>query len=451
MTGDTLAAPASGANFSDAILQNRIQAAKLSDDDSWIEIGPTQLAYDEWAQAGLAFPDLDRMRKYRLQRIVHGLNQRDLAGILLFDPISIRYACDITQNQLWNGHDTFRACLVCADGHMVLWEQRGRKSASRINSLVSEIRSGGCFSYKSIGAGSMDGAAKFAGQIEQILQQHVGTNRRLAVDNIPIAGFIALEDKLIDISNGEELMQRARAIKGKDEILAMRCALFACEQSVAAMRKLVRDGLCEDELWTELGRQNLKRGGEGMFARTLVSGPRTNPWYQECAPRFLSAGELLAFDTNMIGCFGMYTNISRTWFVGDGEPTSRQLEIHKIAHDHISENAQLVRPGATFRELGRTGHELPAPYDSQRHNTLFDGIGLSCEWPAIKGAQDWEQYGYDGVLQPGMVLCAEAYVGEDDGPDGVKLADQLLVTETGFENLTRCPFDPHLMVMTGSK
>ncbi|MBL4891754.1 MAG: aminopeptidase P family protein [Rhizobiaceae bacterium] len=445
MTGSAISMSNSETNFSDTVLQNQMQTAKLSDDGSWIEIGPTQFAYDGWAQVGLVHPDLGRMREYRLQRIVRGLNQRDLAAILLFDPVSIRYACDITQNQLWNGHDTFRACLVCADGHMVLWEQRGRKSASRINSLVNEIRSGSCFSFKSTGARCEEGAAKFAGQIEEILQHHAGCNRRLAVDNIPIAGFVALEDKLIDISNGEELMHRARAIKGEDEILAMRCALFACEQSVAAMRELFGNGLCEDDLWAELHRQNLKRGGEGILARTLVSGPRTNPWYQECAPRYFSAGELLAFDTNMIGCFGMYANISRTWFVGDGEPTSRQLDLHKIAHDHISENAQLVRPGATFRELGRTGHVLPAAYDSQRCNTLFDGIGLGGEWPAIKVDQDWEQYGYDGVLQPGMVLCVGAYVGEDGGPDGVKLADQLLVTETGFENLTKCPFDPKLM------
>lgn len=445
MTGNAFSVSISDANFSDTILQNQAQTAKLFDDGSWIEIGPTQIAYDEWALAGFSYPNLDRMREYRLQRIVRGLNQRDLAGILLFDPVSIRYACDITQMQLWNGHSTFRACLVCADGHMVLWEQRGRKSASRTNSLVNEIRSGSCFSYKSTGARCKEGAAKFADEVEQILQHHAGCNRRLAIDNIPIAGFVALEDKLIDISNGEELMERARAIKGEDEILAMRCAIFSCEQSVAAMQKLVQSDACEDHLWAELHRQNLKRGGEGILARTLVSGPRTNPWYQECAPRYLKAGELVAFDTNMIGCFGMYINISRTWFVGDGEPTSRQSDIYKIAHDHISENAQLVRPGATFRELGRTGHELRAPYDSQRPNTLFDGAGLSREWPAIKYAQDWEQYGYDGVLQPGMVLCVGAYVGEDGGPDGVKLADQLLVTETGFENLTKCPFDPKLM------
>ena len=44
-----------------------------------------------------------------------------------------------------------------------------------------------------------------------------------------------------------------------------------------------------------------------------------------------------------------------------------------------------------------------------------------------------------------MMLCVEAYVGEVGGPDGIKLEDQLLVTEDGYENMVVCPFDPLLM------
>ena len=53
--------------------------------------------------------------------------------------------------------------------------------------------------------------------------------------------------------------------------------------------------------------------------------------------------------------------------------------------------------------------------------------------------------GNEGVLEPGMMLCVEIYAGEVGGPDGVKLEDQLLVTEDGVENMVNCPFDPLLM------
>jgi hypothetical protein len=55
---------------------------------------PTALALAEWREAGLEFPDLPRMRLSRLDRLVAAGVVRDLGGLLLFDPLSIRYATD---------------------------------------------------------------------------------------------------------------------------------------------------------------------------------------------------------------------------------------------------------------------------------------------------------------------------------------------------------------------
>ena len=51
------------------------------------QIGPGDLAISEWHQAGLTIPNLDKMQEYRLERICTILKQRELAGILLYDPI----------------------------------------------------------------------------------------------------------------------------------------------------------------------------------------------------------------------------------------------------------------------------------------------------------------------------------------------------------------------------
>ena len=107
---------------------------------------------------------------------------------------------------------------------------------------------------------------------------------------------------------------------------------------------------------------------------------------------------------------------------------------------------ELVAPGVSFRELSEKGHQLPEKYVPQRYGSRFHGVGLCDEWPAIKYPIDWEERGYDGVLEAGMMLCVEAYIGAVDETDGVKLEDQLLVTDDGVENLTNCPFDPLLMV-----
>ncbi len=415
------------------------------DNNDRIEIGPTELAYNEWQLAGLECPDLPAMRQFRRDRLVAQINQRELAGVLLYDPLSIRYATDTTHMQLWASHNPFRACLILADGHMVLWEYGGYDYMSSYNPLVKEVRSGGSFFYFATGSRTEEKAELFAGQIDSLLRERCGKNRRLAVDKIQIAGLRALDHLGIQVADGEELMEMTRAIKGPDEIKAMRCAMWACEQSVAKMRDFTQPGLTENDIWAELHKENIKRGGEWIETRILSSGPRTNPWFQECGPRILQNNEILAFDTDLIGCYGMCSDISRTWFIGDGQPTQRQKDMHAVAYEHIMTNAELVRPGVTLKELSYLGHQLPDIYIKQRYGSRFHGVGLCDEWPAIKYPIDWEERGYDGVLEAGMMLCVEAYVGEVGGPDGIKLEDQLLVTEDGFENLTQCPFDEKLM------
>jgi Xaa-Pro dipeptidase len=113
-------------------------------DNDRAEIGPTQLAFDEWAAAGIEAPNLAVMRQHRLNRLVAAINERDVGGLLMFDPLNIRYATDSSNMQLWNTHNPFRACLVCPDGYMVLWEYKGPGLAilSEFNPLVREVRGG---------------------------------------------------------------------------------------------------------------------------------------------------------------------------------------------------------------------------------------------------------------------------------------------------------------------
>jgi hypothetical protein len=79
-------------------------------DNDRVEIGPTQLAFREWAAAGLTPPEPGRMREFRWKRLTQALVDRDIGGLLMFDPLNIRYATDTTNMQLWNSHNPFRAC-----------------------------------------------------------------------------------------------------------------------------------------------------------------------------------------------------------------------------------------------------------------------------------------------------------------------------------------------------
>ena len=73
------------------------------------------------------------------------------------------------------------------------------------------------------------------------------------------------------------------------------------------------------------------------------------------------------------------------------------------------------------------------------------GVGLCDEWPLVAYPDQMVPGAFDYALEPGMVLCIEALISPEGGDFSIKLEDQVLVTEDGYENLTTYPFDPALM------
>lgn len=430
------------------------RGARLGDgspnDNDRVEIGPTQLAFAEWQAAGLALPDLAAMREFRWRRLTQAIIARDYGGILLFDPLNIRYATDTTNMQLWNSHNPFRAVLLCADGHMVIWDYKQAPFLSAFNPLVAEVRSGASFFYAVSGDRGGADARAFAGQIDEVMRAHAGTNRRLAVDKIMVAGLRALETAGFQVMEGEEVTERARAIKGPDEIAAMRCAHHACEMAVAGMEAFAREavpngGVSEDDIWAELHRGNIRRGGEWIETRLLASGPRTNPWFQECGPRIVQSGEIVAFDTDLIGAYGICIDISRSWWIGPGRPSNAMISAMNHALDHVRDHQARLAPGVTIRELTHGGHQLDAQYWRQKYSCKMHGVGLCDEWPFVPYPDGWVDGAFEAALESGMVLCTEALVSPEGGDFSIKLEDQVLITGTGCEVLTTYPFDPRLL------
>ncbi|KDN28897.1 peptidase M24 [Vibrio fortis] len=429
---------------------SRRRAAQLKPDGSVndndrVEIGPTALAFQEWADLGLTPPNLQKMREYRLKRIVDQLQARDLAGVLLFDPLNIRYATDSTNMQLWIAHNHARACFVSAEGYMILWDFHNCEHLSAHLPLVKEVRNGASFFYFETGNRTNEHAHHFAKEIADIVKRHGGGSNRIAVDKIEIVGLRELDKQGLDIFDGQEVMELARAVKNIDEINAMRCSIASTEIAMKKMQEATVPGVTENDIWSVLHAENIKRGGEWIECRILSSGPRTNPWFQECGPRVVKEGELLAFDTDLIGPYGFCADLSRTWLIGDVEATEEQRHLYRVAYEHIQHNMEILKPGMTFEEVTRSGLLLPEQYRPQRYGVMMHGVGLCDEYPSIRYPEDLEGHGYDGVLEPGMALCVEAYVGAVGGKEGVKLEDQVIITEDGFENLTNYPFEKELL------
>ncbi|SFR48188.1 dimethylsulfonioproprionate lyase DddP [Litoreibacter janthinus] len=427
----------------------RLGDGNLNDNDR-IEIGPTLLAYQEWEEAGLALPDLERMREFRWTRLTQHIVERDWGGLLMFDPLNIRYATDSTNMQLWNTHNPFRAVLLCADGYMVIWDYKNSPFLSKFNPLVREQRSGADLFYFDRGDRIDVAADVFATQVRELIAEHGGSNSRIGVDKIMIHGLRALEAQGFEVMPGEECTEKSRSIKGTDEILAMRAACFSCEAAVLEMENFARlnvpnGGTSEDDIWAVLHAENIRRGGEWIETRLLASGQRTNPWFQECGPRITQNNEIISFDTDLVGAYGICCDISRSWWIGDEAPRQDMIDAMKHGHEHIMTNMEMLKPGISINELSARTHVLHDKFQAQKYGCLMHGVGLCDEWPLVAYPGKHVDGAFDYELQPGMTLCVEALVGEVGGDFSIKLEDQVLITEDGYENLTKYPFDAALM------
>ena len=415
-------------------------------DNDRVEIGPTALAFEQWRALGLQPPNLERLRAFRLQRLCEQLQANDYAGILLFDPLNIRYATDTTNMQLWVAHNPARACWVSADGYVILWDFHNCRHLSAHLPLVNEVRTAPPLFFFGSGRTTQAQSERFAAEVDAVVRERAGANRRLAVDRIEWLAGKALEARGLTLFEGQAVTELARVIKGDEEIRAMRCAVAACDAALAVLVQHIEPGISENALWSHLHAENIRRGGEWIETRIMSSGPRTNPWFQESGPRVMADGDLIALDTDMVGPYGMCADISRTWLVGDGRASAEQRDLFAVAFEHIRRNKGLIRPGVGFAELTQRCHHLPEQYRAQRYSVMMHGVGQCDEFPSIYYPEDRLAGAVDEfVLMPGMALCVEAYVGAVGGGQGVKLEEQVVVTETGCETLDRTPFDPRLM------
>lgn len=383
--------------------------------------------------------DRGALRRYRLERVRRELRRRDFGGALLIDPINIRYACDVANMQVWALHNKCRYVYVPTDGPVVLFDYGCAKHLSQGYDLIGEVRTATPHTYFTNGGRHGEHIGAFAREIADLVRRHGAGNKRLAVDKLDPLGTHALEREGVTVTDGEELMEWARVIKNADEIVAMKEAIGACEAGIEAMWRALKPGMTENEVWAHLHATNIAKGGEWIECRLLASGERTNPWFQECSDRVIQPGDIVAFDTDLIGPNGYCADISRAWVAGERRPTDEQHLLYQTALDNLHHNLGLVKAGLGFREFAEKSFRLKDEFVDRRYSCIMHGVGLCDEYPFTSYREDFERWGFDGEFEAGMTVCIEALIGKVGGKECVKLEQQILVTETGYELLSKAP------------
>ena len=385
---------------------------------------------------------ISKVRSYRHERLRKQVIEHDCAAILLYDPLNIRYATDCSDMQIWTMHNPARYAILCAQGPTISFEFSSAMHLAQGLDKVDEVRPAISWFYFAAGSRIDEKVKLWAREVADVVRTNGGGNMRLAIDKLEPAGVDALRAEGIEIVEGQELTEKARMIKSSDEIEVMRWTIKVCEQGMWRMRENSIAGKSENEIWAELHYENIRNGGEWIETRLLAIGQRTNPWFQESSDHVGKDGDLLSFDTDLVGPYGYCADISRSWTIGLVPPSDAQRKIYDFARKEIEHNMALIKPGISFDEFSQKSMRIPQHYHQNRYSCAFHGVGLCDEYPYVPTHVDWEKgEGYGGTIEEGMVLCVESCTGLNDGPQTVKLEIQVLVTANGVEQLDTFPFE----------
>ena len=312
--------------------------------------------------------NFQKLRSYRLDRVKKELEKNNLEACILFDPVNVRYALDTVNMSVYNMHNLTRYCFVPVDGPVILYEYFNCEGLSSHLNLIDEIRPAITWDYFSNGDQAGVQLKKWVNEIKDLSDSHF-KSKKVAIDVINGPAVTALNKADIQVVDAKLILEQARVIKSSEELKCMKAAIEVAEIGVVKMRNELKAGMTEDELWSILHKTNIEHGGEWIECRILSSGERTNPWMQESSNKIIQRGEIVSFDTDMVGPYGYCADISRA-FVEGNKFNSDQKKLYQMVVEHINHNARLIKPGMSFKEFTEKSWKLPEEYYGNRYSCM---------------------------------------------------------------------------------
>jgi Xaa-Pro aminopeptidase len=377
---------------------------------------------------------LENLRVERLARFQAAMRARDVEACLLFNEPNVRYATGASAMPVYVMSTFARCALVPQEGPPILFEHPN--SIHRSRTRVPDVRPMHAWEFFDDPAAE---AAAWADTATDALKELglTHTKTTVAVDRLGAPAFLALIERGWTLRDSAPVTQEARRVKTPEELALFELNAPLIYEMLETVEEAIEPGISERELLAEMARTMLRGGGEYLATNTICSGPNTNPWRAEATDRRIAPGDLVFVDTDTVGIEGCFFCVSRTFPVDP--PSPEQTATYDEARDWVEKMKELVRPGITCGDLAAQAPAIPARFVEQRYECMVHGIGLEEENPSVCHPQD-RQSNADTVIEPGMILVVECYMGEVGADHGVKLGDEVVVTDEGSRTLVPYPW-----------
>lgn len=411
--------------------------------------------------------DYERLRKERLAKLRRELDQSELGALLAFDFSNIRYM-SATNIGTWAIDKLIRFALITRNSDPIVWDFGSAAKHHQIyNPWLGEthteadadphaphhgaarprVESGARAGISTLRGAFPPGAPiadNVAAKIKRELEKFGLLNEPLGVDIIEMPILAALQRAGITVVDGQQVFLEARRIKTHDEIMLLTQACSMVDSAYEELYEFLRPGVRENQAVGLVAKTLYDLGSEFVEGVNAISGERCSPHPHVFSDRLIRPGDPAFFD--ILHSFNGYrTCYYRTFAVGSA--SSAQKDAYTRAREYMDRAIAMVRPGATTADivsLWPKAQEFGFPDEESAFALQYGhGVGLSIwEKPIFSRLTSFD---HPEVLEEGMVFALETYWPAADGWGAARIEEELVVTASGAEVITKFPAEELLV------
>ena len=383
--------------------------------------------------------DFDRLRRERLARVKKLLKQSEMGALLCFDMNNVRYIT-ATHIGTWAQDKINRFTLLPQDDEPILWDFG---SAAKHHQLyapwLGEGRSrAGISLLRGAMSPEMGRAEDVARKIKIELAERGLDKEPLGVDVAEVPVLFALQKEGLEIVDGQQLMSNARLIKTEDEIMLLNIAAAQVDAAYDELYRAMKPGMKENEAVGLVSKVLYDLGSEYVEAVNAISGERCNPHPHVFSDRMLRPGDPVYYDI-LQSYMGYRTCYYRCFTIGYA--SHAMVDAYKRCREYLDAAIELVRPGCTTGQIAAVwpkATDFGFPNEEAAFALQYGhGVGLAIwEKPVISRLVSLN---HPVEIKPGMVFALETFWPSTDGWSAARIEEEIVVTETGHEIITRFP------------
>jgi Xaa-Pro aminopeptidase len=388
--------------------------------------------------------DFDRLRRERLARVKALLETSEMGAVLCFDMNNVRYIT-ATHIGTWAQDKISRFTLLPQKDEPILWDFGSAARHHQQNCpWLGERSRAGIPLMRGAMSPEMGRAEDVARKIKVELEKRGLHDQPVGVDVVEPPVLFALQQEGLTIIDGQQLMSDAREIKTVDEISLLTHSAAMVDAAYHELYRAMKPGMRENEAVGLVAKVLYDLGSEYVEGVNAISGERCSPHPHVFSDRMLRPGDPVYYDV-LHSYMGYRTCYYRCFAIGSASHALK--DAYTRCRDYLDAAIELVRPGRTTAEIAAVwprAKEFGFPDEETAFALqMGHGIGLAIwEKPMISRLVSLD---HPHEIKPGMVFALETFWPSTDGWSAARIEEEVVVTETGHEVITRFPAEQLLV------